>query len=204
MTKNVYIGTGQAAQLLDVSSTTIRRWVQAGHLQPQQTTMGGHFRFSLTYIQSVVRNGGPQGVQTEESVEAGRPGERGQGLVEFAIVVPLLLLFILGFLALGNTFRQVNAMNNAADSGAFYASLGHPAADVTGHIEQRLDEQLVDPAEVEISIAPAGYSYGDPVTISITKTMRLNALLWQAEFDLPVHSTQIVQKEVITGTGGSP
>ena len=90
-------------------------------------------------------------------------------------------------------------MNNAADSGAFYASLGHNAADVEQYVDQRLSEQLVDTDTVTVGVAPLAYSYGDAVTVSITKSVSINAMIWGTDFSLPVQSTQIVQKEV---TGG--
>ena len=58
---------------------------------------------------------------------------------------------------------------------------------------------LVDTDTVEVGITPLAYSYGDAVTIAITKSVYFNAVLWEADFSLPVQSTQIVQKEV---TGG--
>ncbi|MCG3211826.1 MAG: hypothetical protein FOGNACKC_05472 [Anaerolineae bacterium] len=192
-TDDVVITSGQVAHLLGVAPATVRRWVQEGRLRPQTTTLGGHLRFRMSYIRRLLET--PAAAPTEADAWWDSE-EAGQGLVEFALVIPLILLFVLGFIAFANTFRQVTAMNNAADAGAFYASLGHPAAEVEQYVGRRLREQLVDPAEVDIAISPAVYSYGDVITVAITKTMRLDAVFWRADFPLPAQASQIVQKQV--------
>lgn len=123
-------------------------------------------------------------------------GQSGQGLVEFALVLPILLLVVLGFIGFGNVMRQINAMNNAADAGAFYASLGHNHAEVENYVRLRLSQELVDPDQVELDVSPTTYSYGDIVTVTITKTMVIEAILWEARFPIPVQASEIVQKEV--------
>lgn len=194
---DVIITSGQVAHLLGVAPATVRRWVQEGRLRPQTTTLGGHLRFRMSYIRCLLETPTASPVEADAWWDSEPPApEAGQGLVEFALVVPLILLFVLGFIAFANTFRQVTAMNNAADAGAFYASLGHPAAEVEQYVGRRLREQLVDPTEVDIAISPAVYSYGDVITVAITKTMRLDAVFWQATLPLPAQASQIVQKQV--------
>lgn len=214
-TEDIYIASGQAAHLLNVSPATIRRWVLEGRLQPQSQTAGGHFRFRLSYIRRMMQQftGNVESPAEEpdprqwwdetgdEPETRQRPAsDSGQSLVEFAIVLPVLLLIVLGFLAFADMFRQVHAMSNAANSGSFYASLGHDAGEVETLVRQQLSEQLVNPDSVTVAVIPPAYNYGDPITVAITKTMRLDALLWRQTFALPIRSTQIVQKQVITGT----
>jgi len=198
---DVYIASGQAAHLLKVSAGTVRRWVQDGLLRPQSQTAGGHFRFRLSYIRQVARRLQTGETPAEAATEAEKPGwwERaasGQSMTEFALVVPVLLLIVLGAFAFGNYFRQHNAMNNASSAGAFYASLGHNQAEVQAFVSQSLTEQGVDSQTVQIALSPPVYDYGDLVTVAITKTMVLDAIWWRQTFALPVRSTQIVQKQV--------
>jgi len=54
---------------------------------------------------------------------AGLSRERGQSLVEAAIVVPLLLLLLAGVVELGRAFYTYIVITNAAREGARYASL---------------------------------------------------------------------------------
>lgn len=59
--------------------------------------------------------------------------EHGQSLVEFALVIPLLLVILLGVADLGRAFYYTSAIANAARVGAAYAAAngpGTPAASV--------------------------------------------------------------------------
>jgi Flp pilus assembly protein TadG len=53
-----------------------------------------------------------------------RAGERGQGVVEFALLVPILLLIAVGALDFGRAFFGYTVVANAAREGAICASLG--------------------------------------------------------------------------------
>lgn len=195
----VYITSGQAAHLLKISATSVRRMVRDGRLQPQLQTAGGHIRFRLSYVHRIARRWRGQAEQSDPIDPAAgwwTGPVAGQSLIEFALVLPALLLVVLGFLAIGFSLWQLNAMNNAADSGAFYASLGHDAEAVETHIRQRLREQAVDPDPISVGLTPPNYTYGDAITVALTKTMRLNAIWWEQTFDMSTCSTQIVQKQV--------
>lgn len=140
-------------------------------------------------MQEVILPGSPACPERDE-------GQTGQGLVEFALVLPILLLVVLGFIGFGNVMRQINAMNNAADAGAFYASLGHDHTEVVDYVRLRLSQELVNPDRVELDVTPTTYSYGDIVTVTITRTMVIDAVFWEATFPIPVQASEIVQKEV--------
>ena len=52
-----------------------------------------------------------------------RTTERGQDLVEFALILPVLLLVLLGIFDMGRVTYYLSALNNAAREGARYGSL---------------------------------------------------------------------------------
>lgn len=57
--------------------------------------------------------------------------ESGNALIEFALVIPLLLLTVLGIVDFGFLFQRMQVMTNAAREGARMAVLpGYAAADV--------------------------------------------------------------------------
>ena len=56
-------------------------------------------------------------------LRAGSAQERGSNLIEFAFVLPLLLLMLVGVADLGRAFTTYIAITNAAREGARYASI---------------------------------------------------------------------------------
>jgi hypothetical protein len=50
------------------------------------------------------------------------PTDKGQGLVELALVIPLLVIIVVGLLDLGRAYFSVIIINNAAREGARYLS----------------------------------------------------------------------------------
>lgn len=66
-------------------------------------------------------------------------GESGAELIEFALVLPLLLLVVLGIIDFGFLFQRYQVITNAAREGARVAVLpGYADADVVTRIDQYL------------------------------------------------------------------
>lgn len=66
-------------------------------------------------------------------------GETGAELIEFALVLPLLLLVILGIIDFGFLFQRYEVITNAAREGARVAVLpGYEDADVVARVDQYL------------------------------------------------------------------
>lgn len=53
----LWITTGELAEALRVSTTSIHNWVRAGVLTPIFVTPGGHYRFVLKDARQQVQNG---------------------------------------------------------------------------------------------------------------------------------------------------
>lgn len=82
--------------------------------------------------------------------------ERGAELIEFAIVVPLLLLLLAGIFDFGMMFRTLEVVTNAAREGARVGVLpGYADADVQ--------------ARVDAYMAASGLT-GSPYTVSVANT----------------------------------
>ncbi|MCX8067459.1 MAG: pilus assembly protein [Anaerolineae bacterium] len=80
-----------------------------------------------------------------------RRHERGQGLVEFALIASLLLLFLLGILDFGRAFLVYTSLFNAAREGARWGAV-HPWSP-DGVINRVLQSVvLVNPAEVSVTV----------------------------------------------------
>ena len=102
--------------------------------------------------------------------------ERGQGLVEMALIVPVLLLMVAGLVDFGRAFRGYIVVTNAAREGARYASLfpHYEAGIVSATIQAAADVgESLD--ESNVAIDGLGASAGE--TIRVTVTYQLSTIL---------------------------
>ena len=94
-----------------------------------------------------------------------RESGRGSAAVEFALVLPLVLVVILGLVQVGVFARDRVLVEAAARAGARAAALADdPAAVTTAALSAAPG---LDPAALSVTTARDG-SRGDPVTVSVT------------------------------------
>jgi len=86
-----------------------------------------------------------------------KDSQSGQELVEFALVLPLLLLVVFGVLDLGRVFHSAITITNAAREGARYAML---------HPDDVMEIQNVTLAEAENSGIDMSTSFVDVICLS--------------------------------------
>jgi Flp pilus assembly protein TadG len=79
--------------------------------------------------------------------------ERGQALAEFALVMPLVLLFIAGIVEMGRAWNIKQAVTDAAREGARYAVIadGLDCPGKTALVEDKVEERLAL-ASIESSV----------------------------------------------------
>jgi Flp pilus assembly protein TadG len=101
--------------------------------------------------------------------------ERGQSLVEFAVILPLLLLIVLGTVDLGIGFKTYIALTNAAREGARWISI-HPSdqagakARIAGEAATvGLQDGLLVENGYGVSFSPNqnNYAAGEKVTVNV-------------------------------------
>jgi len=134
---------------------------------------------------------------SEQTQRHPRFGSRGQSLVEFALVLPVLLLLALGTIDYGRVYFDYISVTNAARNGAVYASTGPDAAADTESIRSAVIEELgedkADDATVQTATGPdaAGNQYA---TVTVQYTFR-TMISWPG---LPssVHLERSVQMRV--------
>jgi Flp pilus assembly protein TadG len=68
----------------------------------------------------------------------GKREQRGQGVVEFALVLPLLALLVAGAVDLGNGYQTYIAMTNAAREGAHYGINSGDSTAICQHVLQAI------------------------------------------------------------------
>lgn len=89
--------------------------------------------------------------------------ERGQSLVEFALVLPVFVLILFGLFDLGRAVYAYNTISNASRESARVAIVNQTNADVEGEaIKQAVSLGLTDAAVTPVYAAVGGASCGDP------------------------------------------
>ena len=110
---------------------------------------------------------------------AGRRASRGQSLVEFSLVFPIIVLLIVGFVEIGRAVYAYNTIANAARQGARVATVNQ-LADTTECDEKRPIDDPYEPhwtirgcvltaaATLGITAANVSVSYAPPPSTSLT------------------------------------
>jgi Flp pilus assembly protein TadG len=96
-----------------------------------------------------------------------RKDDRGAAAVEFALILPMLLVLVLGIIQFGFTFTQWLQMEHAAREGARWGSLGYSSSDVAAKVKTAAPG--LDPSTLNITVTPASPKDhpSDPVTVTL-------------------------------------
>lgn len=105
-----------------------------------------------------------------------RRQEKGQSLLEFALLVPVLLIILAGVLDLGRLYYIYVSLTDAAAEGVAYAAM-HP--DDTAEIETRASAASrgfvvlgTDQVGIVCPTCPGALS-GDPITVTVNYSFTL-------------------------------
>lgn len=93
----------------------------------------------------------------------------GQSLVEFALVLPILLLMLAGVLDLGRYYHSFILVTNAAREGARYGSMNpNDSTGINASIQNAVSgsDVTICPTCVGISY-PQGNSPGNPIRVTV-------------------------------------
>ncbi len=94
-------------------------------------------------------------------------GDRGASAVEFALVVPLLLVLVFGIINFGILFSQQLSINNAVREGARRAVVADPnaprsCAKILASVQNELSALALDPTDVAVRISTNGFTSTQP------------------------------------------
>lgn len=119
--------------------------------------------------------------------------EGGQGLVEFALILPVLLLTVLLFIYFAELFHTWSGMQSAAVVAARRVSDTGSTTSVANTAQQWLSANSIDPATVAVqwrlynadgSIKACGgpcvVEFGDLVTVELIRPFEIGVLDWRA------------------------
>ena len=92
-------------------------------------------------------------------------GEKGQTLIEFALVLPVVLLLVVGMLVFGRVMNVWLIVGNGAREGARYAAVGLSEAEVIQKVEEICP--TLDLGILSIMVTDAQGPRGAPVTVAV-------------------------------------
>lgn len=99
-------------------------------------------------------------------------GEKGQALVEYALVLPLLLLLVFGIIDLGIAVFSYDTIANAAREGARYGIIDpHNAAEI--ELRTRRLTSGLDPSRLEFRCPTCAEAEPQTVRVELTYQVRL-------------------------------
>lgn len=123
---------------------------------------------------------------------------RGQSLVEFALLLPLLIVILIGILDLGRFFGGYVALTNAAREGARYA-IDYPT-DTTGIKNRTVSEvsgSLPNFTTSNVTVnAASGTDPGNPITVAVSYPFPLiTTYLFGGLQNIPINTSATMQIE---------
>ena len=109
----------------------------------------------------------------------GRWSERGQALAEFALVLPLVLLFIGGIVELGRGWNIKQVVTDAAREGARYTVVKDATVDsndVKAKIMERLALGSIETATISIEPGADWRKTGLPMTVTVATQFQMGLM----------------------------
>ena len=112
-----------------------------------------------------------------------RAKRRGAAVVEFAVVAPVLLLFVLGIIEFGRMVMAQQLITNAAREGARIAIVpGSSTSQVTSKVSSYLSTASISGATTTVSPDPSAATYGSTVTVTVS--LPFSSVAWSPPFFL--------------------
>jgi Flp pilus assembly protein TadG len=125
--------------------------------------------------------------------------------IEFALVLPFILIFLFAIIDFGQIFNNVNDANQIAADGARFAAVDtKPTSDsLQTYLKAQGDTQaLRDKIGVCIEFPAGSSKVGDPVKVKVTSSYQLVPLLGGATIDLHGEATMRIERPPTTYSAG--
>ena len=117
-------------------------------------------------------------------MKAAKSGRRGQAVVEFALVLPLVLILVISVFEFARAWNIQQVLTDAAREGARVAVVGNGAGESSGAITAKtqtaIDNALsvagIDPDDANYDLQGIGGGRGNPATVRIELPYRFSFL----------------------------
>jgi len=118
--------------------------------------------------------------------------EKGASAVEFALILPILIILVFGIVEFGIAFNNYITITHAAREGARIAAVDLNNPDLKNIIIERAYPVPITPDD--ITITPEGTNIGDPVEVEITYNISITIPL-VGSWDIPLKNKAIMRLE---------
>jgi Flp pilus assembly protein TadG len=122
--------------------------------------------------------------------------EKGQTMVEFALVIPILCVVLFGVLQFGALYNDYVTLTDATRVGARKAAVSRHEANPEGAAEAaaRASADGLDQGDLDIDVSASGWEHGETVTVTATYPYEIDLLGFVvAAGDLESETTERVE-----------
>ena len=104
--------------------------------------------------------------------------ERGQTMVEFALVVPILCIVLFGIFQFGALYNDYVTLTDATRVGARKAAVSRHEANPAGAAvtAARNSASGLTPGKLVVTVTSTGWDHGDSVTVDASYPYKINLL----------------------------
>lgn len=104
--------------------------------------------------------------------------EQGQTMVEFALVVPMLLVILFAVIQFGGAYNDYVALTDATRVGARKAAVSRNEASPAGAAEAAVRSSASDlrQADLDVNVSTAAWEHGQDVTVAATYPYEIDLL----------------------------
>lgn len=105
--------------------------------------------------------------------------EQGQTMVEFAVVLPILVVLLFGIIQFGILFNNYVTLTDAVRAGARAAAVSRQAANPVGNATAAVVASAADLNQANLSVSVSStWAPGTPATVTATYPYSISLLGW--------------------------
>ncbi len=106
--------------------------------------------------------------------------EKGQSLVEFTLVLPILLILLLGIVVFGQIFFSYMVIQNASRDAARYGSVGATDIEINQIIQSKTTSLNQANIAVTINPSPSLRNHGEQIEVQVGYNVPLFTPMWSS------------------------